>query len=304
MYSFLRKKVAISIVVILYNGERYIQQCLDSILTQEIEKEIICIDDCSTDNTYSILQEYAKKHKEIAIYRNNENSGTVFSRYRGLSLCKGKYMLFVDQDDELLPKTLGKLYQEAIDAQADILEFSSQTDGNEEFKKSLKRVNGIISATPIKAYADGKITNMLWNKLISKDVYKKTLAKMKINKELVNYSDAIYFLYQFLLNARIVVTTETEGYFYYDKRGMTANLSTLERLRQHCSFKITKNEIEKVYGKTAELTTIWNGVCNKAVCTFLDLSEEEQEKHIQELYRLMSEKNVKFLIEGIKKLRK
>ena len=304
MFSLLRKKVPISIVVIAYNKEKYIHECIDSILFQETEKEIICIDDCSTDNTYNILQEYAQKYKEMVVYQNNENSGTVFSRYRGLSHCNGKYMMFVDVDDALLPNSLKKLYQEAYGAQTDILEFSTQTDGDDEFKKKLKKPNCVISKTPIQAYADREITNQLWNKLISQKVYKKAFKNMDMTQKQENFSDVVYFLYHFLLNAKTIATTETEGYFYYDKRGMTANLSTLDRLKQYCGFRVTKKELEKTYGKMPELTNTWNYVCNQAVCAFLDLSEEEQKKHMQELYRLMSEKNAKFLIEGHKKLRK
>lgn len=304
MFTFLRKKVPISIVVIAYNREKYIHECMNSILSQEIAKEIICIDDCSTDNTYNILQEYTKKYKEVAVYQNKENSGTVFSRYRGLSLCNGEYMMFVDADDALLSNSLKKLYQEACDAQIDILEFSTQTDGDDEFKKRLKKSNCIISKTPIQAYADKEITNLIPNKFISRNVYKKALENMDMSQKQENFSDVVYFLYHFLLNAKTIATTETEGYFYYDKRGMTANLSTLNRLKQFCGFRVTKNELEKIYGKMPELSNTWNYVCNQAVCTFLELTEEEQEKHMQDLYRLMSEKNAKFLIEGHKKLRK
>lgn len=304
MFSLLKKRTLISIVVTSYNREQYIKECIDSILSQDIDKEIICIDDCSTDKTCDILQDYENKYEELSVYQNEKNSGIVFTRYQGLIRCKGEYMLFVDSDDYLLPNSLNKLYWEAKNNNADILEFSSQTDGSDEFKKALKRPNYIIDITPLEAYSNKQLKNQLWNKLISRKVYKKAIKNMNMEIKHEDFSDVVYFLYHFLINSDRVITTETEGYFYYDKRGMTAHIDTLGRLKQYCGFGITKNELENVYGKIPELTNTWNYVCNQAVCTLLELSEEEQKEHMHQLYRLMSENAAKKLIEGHKQLMK
>ena len=58
---FKKNKPKVSLVIIIYNKEDYIEECLDSIVSQNIDKEIICVDDCSTDRTNEILKSYAKK---------------------------------------------------------------------------------------------------------------------------------------------------------------------------------------------------------------------------------------------------
>lgn len=79
----------ISIVIILYNISDYIEECLKSILSQKLHKEVICIDDCSTDGTFDILSRYVNEYPEIKLYKNDANMGTCFSRYKGLKLCSG-----------------------------------------------------------------------------------------------------------------------------------------------------------------------------------------------------------------------
>ena len=96
------EKINLSIVIPVYNSQRYINECLDSILNQTLDNiEIICIDDRSTDNSFNILQYYANNYDNIKVFRNEENKGAGFSRNRGLSYIKGDYFAFVDSDDFL-----------------------------------------------------------------------------------------------------------------------------------------------------------------------------------------------------------
>lgn len=71
------KSKKISVVIISYNRQEYIRECLDSVISQKIDKEIICIDDCSTDDTYEILKEYERKNDEIKVYQNKQNMGII-----------------------------------------------------------------------------------------------------------------------------------------------------------------------------------------------------------------------------------
>ncbi len=299
MFSFFRgENKKVSIVVIVYNRVSYIKACLDSILSQSIVKEIICIDDFSTDGTYEILEEYALKYSEIKLYRNSENKGTVISRYRGLSHCTGEYMLFVDSDDILLPDTLDKIYDEAVFSKADILEFSAETDGKDSFKKLLDRPNSKITSNILEAYMKNKITNQIWNKLISKKVYKKTLKKLNSDLKQANYADVVYFLYNFFSNAENVVTTKSKGYFYYDNTGMTATMSWLEKYKEYCSFAPTYRELLEVYGHSVNIKNIWNGLCNQAIWAYLHLTPDEQKQYKSMLYEIMSEEGAELLIAG------
>lgn len=91
----------ISVVMATYNGEKYINEQLDSILSQTVKaNEIIIIDDKSTDGTFSILEKYKSKYTNlIQIYKNEINEGYIKTFYKAISKAKGKYIFLCDQDD-------------------------------------------------------------------------------------------------------------------------------------------------------------------------------------------------------------
>lgn len=95
-----------SIIIPVYNSEKYIRNCLDSILAQTFNDfEVVIIDDGSTDNTFEILENYSKVNSRIQVYH-FANAGVSISRRRGISLAQGEYILFVDSDDTISPRLL------------------------------------------------------------------------------------------------------------------------------------------------------------------------------------------------------
>ena len=95
--------VKLSFIIPAYNASATIVRCLDSIYALELKEtdfEVICIDDCSTDNTISVIEDYAQKHTNITLLCQKENHRQGAARNRGISIAKGKYIVFVDSDDE------------------------------------------------------------------------------------------------------------------------------------------------------------------------------------------------------------
>lgn len=101
----------ISVIIPVYNTEKYLERCLDSVVKQQFKDiEIICVDDGSTDSSLSILRNYANKNSKIKIIH-QENKGLSAARNTGLENSKGEYVLFVDSDDELEINAIDNLYQ-------------------------------------------------------------------------------------------------------------------------------------------------------------------------------------------------
>lgn len=97
----------ISIAMTTYNGEKYLQEQIDSILAQTIQDfELVVCDDCSTDGTWDILTEYKEADPRISLYRNKENLGVKSNFEKAMSLCKGEYIALSDQDDIWMPNHL------------------------------------------------------------------------------------------------------------------------------------------------------------------------------------------------------
>jgi CDP-glycerol glycerophosphotransferase len=97
---------AISIIVPVYNSEKYLQDCLDSIYNQTYDNyELILVNDGSNDNSLNILNDNAKKRHNIVVI-DQTNHGQGYARNRALDIAKGKYILFIDSDDLIEPSTL------------------------------------------------------------------------------------------------------------------------------------------------------------------------------------------------------
>jgi glycosyltransferase involved in cell wall biosynthesis len=91
----------VSIIIPVYNAEKYLRKCLDSVMSQDYGSyEVICVNDCSPDNSREILEEYRGKYPEkIVVLENEENMGQGRSRMRALKQASGEYFMFVDSDD-------------------------------------------------------------------------------------------------------------------------------------------------------------------------------------------------------------
>ena len=90
----------ISVIIPVYNVKKHIRQALDSVVNQTLSDiEIICIDDCSTDSSFEILQEYARKDERIILLKQEQNKGAGPARNRGLDTAAGDYIMFLDPDD-------------------------------------------------------------------------------------------------------------------------------------------------------------------------------------------------------------
>lgn len=102
--------VKFSIVIPVYNSEKYIEECLGSVISQTFKDfEVICINDGSTDASKSLLDEFANKDERVKVY-SQENQGVGAARNYGIELAQGKYISFLDSDDILSPNTLKSVY--------------------------------------------------------------------------------------------------------------------------------------------------------------------------------------------------
>ena len=113
----------LSIIIPLYNCEKYIKQCLDTIFRQEMNEsdfEVIVIDDGSKDSGYSLASEYAKRQQNILVIK-QENQGVACARNNALEKATGDYVTFVDADDMLVSGSLSTLIKIAVDNKADIV---------------------------------------------------------------------------------------------------------------------------------------------------------------------------------------
>ena len=135
------KEISISIIIPVYNVERYLPVCLESIVQQSMDDyEVILVDDGSTDSSGPICNEYADRHPQFRVIH-QQNQGISAARNAGVVESKGKYLLFLDSDDFLVPNSLSKLLELANKNDLDVLGFNLiyvAEDCNESPVKQIK----------------------------------------------------------------------------------------------------------------------------------------------------------------------
>ena len=105
--------VFLSIVIPVYNSQKYLRLCLNSICTQiKTNIEVILVDDASKDNSKKICNLFVKKYNFVKLLSNKKNQGVSLSRNLGINFSKGKYLLFLDSDDELSKNSVNYILQQ------------------------------------------------------------------------------------------------------------------------------------------------------------------------------------------------
>lgn len=116
----------VSVIIPVYNTEKYLRECLDSVMNQTLKDiEVICVDDGSTDGSLAILREYEAKDSRVIVL-SQENKGLSAARNAAMERAHGKYVDFVDSDDSILPDLLEKTVTLAEDQALDIVAFDNE----------------------------------------------------------------------------------------------------------------------------------------------------------------------------------
>lgn len=120
-------KPEISIVIPIYNDEKFLYQALDSVVRQTFQNiEIVCVNDGSKDGTVGILHEYVERDSRFTVIHHSENKGTLMARKTGVKAANGKYIMFLDADDCLAPDCCETVLELMNKELVDILWFSSE----------------------------------------------------------------------------------------------------------------------------------------------------------------------------------
>lgn len=200
-----------SIIVPVYNGEEYLAQTLDCLLSQsEKDIEIITVNDGSTDSTQSIIDEYAKKDSRIkAVYQ--ENAGVSAARNNGIEHACGEYIIFIDSDDLLGDGALATLYSAMQSSSADLAIFRTQSFGAGVGQYN-PIVDELIKLEEINCYDK----RLLRNFIVSNKCYRAELLKKSgVRFPPMRYSEDGAFFMQFVHNVKPKITGVADALFMY-----------------------------------------------------------------------------------------
>lgn len=216
----------ISIIVPIYNGEKKLRKCVDSILNQTYKNiEIILINDGSTDNTLNICNEYKNKNKSVMVI-NQKNSGVSIARNNGIKIATGEYIGFVDSDDYIEKNMYEIMYKNMIDDKVNIVACNLIYETID--KKIVKEFNHndyIINRNeyPYEIYYNQAMQGYVCNKL-----YKKNLFNTKeelFKKNITILEDDLFNFQLFKNNKKIKVKFINDKLYHYVLNNQSASSS-------------------------------------------------------------------------------
>ncbi|MDR2395361.1 MAG: glycosyltransferase [Endomicrobium sp.] len=206
----------VSVIIPVYNTEKYLKQCLDSVCNQTLKDiEIICVNDESTDSSLDILKEYANKDNRIIII-NQKNLGAGSARNSGLEIAKGQYIAFVDSDDWINLNMLESLYNKAEKTNSDIVLFSYKYyyDNLRLLEKFKYFDTKVLKGLEVFSYKDSieDIFKVFDPKVTIKFYKKSFVINNKLKFQNLYTCNDVFFSYASAVFANRV--TYTDNYFY------------------------------------------------------------------------------------------
>lgn len=243
--------IDVSLVIPAYNVEKYIGQCLDSIVNQTLKNiEIICVNDGSSDNTLSILKQYQSRDDRIIII-NQENRGPGAARNAGLEKATGKYFQFIDSDDDLELNALETLFNIAEEKDTDLIIFKFKTYDDETGKTidsdyyEMPKVRNMVQDN---IFTYKQVKPELFNMAVSPiKFYRLDLLKDIRYPEDIYFEDNVFFLEVMLNSERIYFYDE----YLYNRRMRPGSIVT--------------SNFEK-YLDTIDISNMLFDVCRKSGC--------------------------------------
>lgn len=224
----------ISVIIPVYNVEKYLVQCLNSVIYQTFKDiEILCINDGSTDNSLTILEQYARKDSRIKII-SKKNQGLGAARNTGILYASGDYLYFLDSDDWLDFTCLEKLYNKIIENNSDVcvmgtnsfIEETQQIYVNDYYNANLYELDENLFFTRSEAFL----------KLYKHSYFKKHL---KSYPEKIWYEDVLVSIKGYLLTTRITILRE--NLYYYRVRSNSIMNNSKNSLKVLDIFTVIKS---------------------------------------------------------------
>ena len=210
-----------SILIPVYNQAGKMDRCMDTILNQSYRNfEVICVDDGSTDDSYTMLKEYERKDPRVRVVKLPENSSLVGARYAGMQEAKGDYVLFVDSDDYLETDTLQILKDRLEENPVDVLLFGLEFTGFHHVALPIKPDD------PLKAYLEGVELPSIVRKVYAADIIKE--AVQKISPFYCNMGEDSFFSGVFLSLAKSFGAID-DVLYHYETGGMSSMMQAVSR---------------------------------------------------------------------------
>ena len=233
----------ISVVVPIYNVEKYLEKCIDSIINQTYKDlEIILVDDGSTDSSGKIADKYAKLDSRIKVIHKS-NGGLSDARNKGLKIASGKYVSFVDSDDFISNDMLDYLYKLLKENNSEISvcnfqQFSSEEEIINEANNKIGKSNNYLNEEILQILLKGDITygDYAWNKLYLLELFHNVQYPVGKKMEDIGTTYKLYFY------AKKITIGPEKKYYYYKRSDSILGKSDIKVFQDKLELSIERIE--------------------------------------------------------------
>ena len=233
---------SISIIIPAYNASATLQQCIESVLKQDLQNiEIIIIDDGSYDNTLDIIKELAQKNKYIS-FATQKNEGANSARNLGWCLAKGEYIFFLDADDSIPEGALSKMYTMAIQEHLDVLITASNNICIGLYQKIKLNAESSSPLDIIKYILEGQISCGPWGRLFRRSLY--TPMAFSLSRAAFKNEDLFMNIALLLQANKAKSTNQIVGYNYTVGSGTSISRTKLSELGHQELVRKLKNTLD------------------------------------------------------------
>lgn len=277
-----------SFIVPVYNTEKFLKKCLDSLVNQTYKDfEIIVVNDGSTDKSSNIISKYQKKYKNVIVI-DKENEGLSMARNRGVQKSSGKYIIFVDSDDYVSNKLLEEVDKKIDDS--DILRFQIATEDEEYTKINEYHEEGFESMCGYDAFkylSSYHFVEPAWCYVIRRDYYIEN--KFSFKKDV--YHEDFGLIPHVIYKSRKVKSIDFIGYYYIQRNGSIMNNNDYKKTVKKAFDMLEQYKTMRLFAKNINrknnlddyfLSYISNSVIVKA----RELKKDEKKVYINELKKL------------------
>lgn len=231
------EKIKISVIIPVYNVEKYIEQCLESVVNQTLKEiEIIIVNDGTKDNSMKKIERFLSDKRIIVISK--ENGGLSSARNTGLKIAKGKYIAFVDSDDFIGKTMLEDLYNDSEDLDIVFSNFCYYTGTSIKYPKEISIINFITGGE----YFYGYYSTMVWNK-----IYKNSFLKANNIKFLegIIHEDDLFTFYTSFFAKKVKYVNKYHYYYRINRNGSI--MQSLDRKKRIDAYKKINESISNFY---------------------------------------------------------
>ena len=245
-------KPQISVIVPVYNGEKYLRRCLESLQRQTLQKwQAIFVDDGSVDNSGKILDQFAKEDARVIVIH-KKNAGVSAARNDGIKKADGFYIHFMDVDDEIDSEYYQCMFEAANGA--DIVGSGFVSDSKYSSDLVYKKQHILVTLFGKLFWSQALLKSFVWRYLFKTDFIRKN--NLSFDTSLISQEDAVFVLQSFVVANKVIIVPNVNYHYLFNENSALNKKDAAHREKLKKQYKIGK-QFRKKFVQDNNVAILW-----------------------------------------------